>query len=81
MSLGITVISTSIGAEGIPATHKENILIADTPQEFADAVTFCLSQPEECRRIGRQAAAFIREHYDEEVIAGQLMEFLTECKI
>lgn len=80
MSLGVTVITTSIGAEGIPATHQKNILIADTPQAFAEAVSCCLGHPEECRRIGRQAAAFIREHYDEEAIAGQLVEFLTGCK-
>ena len=78
MSLGVTVITTSIGAEGIPATHQENLLIADTPQAFAEAVSFCLGHPEECRRIGRQAAAFIREHYDEEAIAGQLVEFLQQ---
>ena len=78
MSLGVTVITTSIGAEGIPATNRENILIADTPQEFAEAVSFCLQHSEECRRIGQQAAAFIREHYDEEAIAGQLVEFLQQ---
>ena len=81
MSLGVTIISTSIGAEGIPATHKENILIADTPQAFADAVSFCIKFPEECRRIGERAADFVRQNYNEEVIAGRLMEFLTECKI
>lgn len=81
MSLGVTIISTSIGAEGIPATHKENILIADTPQAFADAVSFCIRYPEECRRIGERAADFVRQNYNEEVIAGRLMEFLTECKI
>jgi glycosyltransferase involved in cell wall biosynthesis len=81
MSLGVTVITTSIGAEGIPVTHKENILMADTPQEFAEAVTFCLQHPDESRRIGQAAAAFIRRHYDEEAIAWQLMEFLTECSI
>jgi glycosyltransferase involved in cell wall biosynthesis len=80
MSLGVTVITTSIGAEGIPATHQENLLIADTPQAFAEAVSCCLGHPEECRRIGRQAAAFIREHYDEEAIARQLVEFLMKLK-
>ena len=81
MSLGVPVISTSIGAEGIPVTDRKNILIADTPAAFADAVSFCIRYPEECRRIGERAADFVRQNYNEEVIAGRLMEFLTECKI
>ena len=45
MSLGVTVISTSIGAEGIPATNGKNILIADTAPAFAGAVSFCIMYP------------------------------------
>lgn len=35
LSHGLPVVSTSIGAEGMGLTHGENILIADTPGEFA----------------------------------------------
>ena len=80
MSLGVPVISTSIGAEGIPVTDRKNILIADTPAAFADAVSFCIRYPEECRRIGERAADFVRQNYNEEVIAGRLMEFLIKLK-
>lgn len=38
MALGTPVISTSKGAEGLEVTHGENILIADTPQDFSSAV-------------------------------------------
>ena len=57
---------------------QENILIADTPQAFAGAVSFCIMYPEECRRIGERAADFVRQNYNEEVIAGKLVGFLTE---
>ncbi len=33
------VVSTVLGAEGLPAIPDRNVLLADTPTEFADAVT------------------------------------------
>ena len=38
MSFGNPVVSTSIGAEGLNVTNRKNILIADSPGEFADAI-------------------------------------------
>ena len=35
---GVPVISTTIGAEGLPATPGEHLLIADTPADFLSAV-------------------------------------------
>ena len=38
MAMGLPVVSTSVGAEGLEAVHGEHILIADTPEDFARAV-------------------------------------------
>jgi len=35
---GIPVVSTTLGAEGIPVTHEYDILIADEPEPFADSI-------------------------------------------
>lgn len=35
MAWGTPVVSTRIGAEGLEVTHEDNILLADTPEEFA----------------------------------------------
>jgi glycosyltransferase involved in cell wall biosynthesis len=35
MAAGIPVVSTSVGAEGLPLTSGETIFLADEPQEFA----------------------------------------------
>jgi len=42
MAAKIPVVSTSIGAEGLDVRHGENILIADSPQDFADACSALL---------------------------------------
>src|SRR5262245_49218741 len=38
MAMEKPVVSTSIGAEGLPVDHGSELLIADTPEEFAGAV-------------------------------------------
>src|SRR6185503_3358015 len=52
MALGKTIISTTIGAEGIMYEDGKNILIADTPAEILSRVEQCLAEKEFCFRIG-----------------------------
>jgi polysaccharide biosynthesis protein PslH len=50
---GVPVVSTSIGAEGLPVRAGEHLLLADDPQAFAEAVTHLLANPSLRDRIGR----------------------------
>ncbi len=56
-AMGKAVVSTSIGCEGLEAVDGENILIRDTPGEFAAAIRQVLSDEALRRRIGRGSAA------------------------
>ena len=38
MAMGKAVVSTTVGAEGLPVTDGEHVLLADDPRAFADAV-------------------------------------------
>jgi polysaccharide biosynthesis protein PslH len=51
MAAGVPVVSTSIGAEGLPVTSGEDCYIADSPQEFADRCLDLLSDPQLHSRI------------------------------
>jgi glycosyltransferase involved in cell wall biosynthesis len=42
---GRAVVATTIGVEGLPARHGENVLIADSPGDFADAASLLLTSP------------------------------------
>ena len=75
MALGKTIISTSIGAEGIPAEHEKNILIADRPEQIVALVQRCVENPEWCRRIGSNARRFVEDHYSNRAIGHQLGNF------
>lgn len=51
------VVSTSIGAEGLDVTHDADIVLADDPTAFSNAVSRLLADPVARTRIGDAAAA------------------------
>jgi len=77
MAMGKAVVSTTIGAEGLPVTHGEHVLIADEPPAFARAVVDLMRHP--ARRAALEAAArtLVMERYDWSAVAGELESALT----
>lgn len=63
MAMGKAVISTSVGAEGLPVRSGENLLLADSPQDFADRVISLLHDAEERKRLGASARILVQEKY------------------
>ena len=78
MSVGKTVITTAMGAQGIDYTDGKDLIVANTPQEFAQQIKRCLTDGEYCRSVGAAAARLIAEHYNEEVLADKLIEFYNQ---
>jgi glycosyltransferase involved in cell wall biosynthesis len=64
MAMGMAVVSTTIGAEGLPVVHGEHLLLADTPEAFANATLTVLTQPLLRERLSRAARALVEERYD-----------------
>lgn len=78
MALGKTIISSSIGTEGISSTHDKNILIANTPQEFLNEVEKTLINKEFFEGIGENAIKFVKENFDNMSISSSLIDFYTK---
>jgi glycosyltransferase involved in cell wall biosynthesis len=75
MSVGKAIISTSIGAEGINYTNKENIIIADTTEEFVNAIEYLLDNQQVVKSIGEAAKKLIYSEYDNNFVVKKLVEF------
>jgi polysaccharide biosynthesis protein PslH len=63
MSMGKAVISTSVGAEGLPVQNRENVLIADGENSFADACIELLGNPALRSQIGSSARQLVCAKY------------------
>ncbi len=64
MALGAPVVSTRRGVEGFQAAHGQELLLADGPDEFAQAVLRVLGDPDLRRRLRLAARAFVEARYE-----------------
>jgi len=78
MALGKSIVSTSIGAEGIAVSHEKDILIADDPQNFKAGIESLLDNFDNFEAIGRNAVKFVEENYDNLTISKALAAFYNE---
>jgi glycosyltransferase involved in cell wall biosynthesis len=63
MAAGKAVVSTALGAEGLAITPGRDVVIADTADEFADAVRALLADRARAARLGRAARALVEARY------------------
>ena len=76
MAIGIPVITTSKGCEGIPLVPGEHALVADTPEAFAIAVLRVVSDPDYAQTIGARGRAFVQHHGRWETSAERFREIV-----
>ena len=81
MAMSKAVVSTSVGAEGLPVQAGENILLADTPGDFADSVVSLLRDPEERKRMGASARVLVQENYSWPKVAENFARALHDVLI
>jgi polysaccharide biosynthesis protein PslH len=77
MAMGKAVVSTVVGAEGLPVRNGEHLVLADRPQEFAAAVVRLMRNLDERRSLEAAAHKLVVERYDWSAVAGELERALT----
>jgi polysaccharide biosynthesis protein PslH len=63
MAMEKPIVSTSVGAEGLPVTNEVELLIADSPESFAASVIRLLREGPFALQLGQRAAATVREKH------------------
>lgn len=63
MAMGKTVISTTVGAEGLPVRDGEHLLLADTPTEFAERTVALLRDTGQREWLGMNARQLVERSY------------------
>jgi sugar transferase (PEP-CTERM/EpsH1 system associated) len=69
MGMGKAVVSTTIGAEGLPVTNGADVVIADEPEAFASAVVRLIRDDAARARIESAARRLVVERYDWSAVA------------
>jgi len=78
MAMGIPVVSTPVGYEGIDAIPGKDLVAARNPQEFAEGVVGLMEQGERRREIARNGLALVRKNYSWEAIGKKLNRVYEE---
>ena len=71
-SMKMPVVSTSIGCAGLKYENGRNLLVGDSPQEFARQTLSLLNDPAERRRLGEEGRKTAEQYYSWEYSARQL---------
>lgn len=78
-SMGLPVVATSITLGGLKAEPNKNVLVADTPQEFANAVLRLFSDPQLCQTLSQQARNTALSYYGWQKKAHELEQVMQAC--
>jgi sugar transferase (PEP-CTERM/EpsH1 system associated) len=77
MAMECPVVSTRVGAEGLPVRDGVDVLLADEPAAFADAVVALLRDPRRAAAVGGAAAAEVRARFGWDRVAERFAEQLA----
>lgn len=79
MALGTPVITTSIGLEGLECSPDEEILIADSPVDFAEKVVKLIENKILRIRLSEKARRLVEEKYDYKKLLKKLNFIIKTC--
>lgn len=79
MAMGKAVVSTSIGAEGLPVEQGKNIILADAPAEFAQQVVRLLNDASERSMLGSASRLLVEQNYSWSAITAQFEAALARA--
>jgi glycosyltransferase involved in cell wall biosynthesis len=77
MAMEKPIVSTTLGVEGLPVADGEHLLLADTPETFADGVARLLTDREFATNLGTRAADLVRRKFGWQGVA---KEFEDLCR-
>jgi glycosyltransferase involved in cell wall biosynthesis len=76
-AMGRPIVSTTLGAEGLEFIDGSEVLIADQPQAFAEAVAGLLNDAARRRSLGSAARRRVEQQYSMPVLRESLRELAT----
>ncbi len=80
MGMGMPIVSTSVGTEGLPVRHGEDVLLADTAEEFAAAVVRVLQDRSLADRLGREAARVVRAEFGWDRVSAKFLGLCLDAR-
>ncbi|MBO0792447.1 MAG: glycosyltransferase [Ktedonobacteraceae bacterium] len=72
MAMGVPIVTTSIGCEGLQVVDGRHLLIADTAEAFAAACAIIIQDRELAQAMAQNALQLVREQHDSATVLSKL---------
>ena len=79
LSMSKAIVSTSIGCEGLDVEDGKNIVVADSPADFAAAILKVLRDRELAERLGREGRMLVEQRYDWSAVGKGLLQVYAQA--
>lgn len=76
MALGVPVVSTSVGAQGLAVTHARELMLADEPAQFAQAIAHLMGNPAVAQQLTIEARTYVEQYHNLKRNTADLLGFL-----
>jgi polysaccharide biosynthesis protein PslH len=73
MAMGVPVVTTTVGAEGLEVNANQDLLVADTPEVFAKKVVDLIENPDFRQSVGSAGRKLVETKYNWQIL-GQRLE-------
>jgi glycosyltransferase involved in cell wall biosynthesis len=80
MAMGVPTLTTTLANSALGAEHGKEIVVCDSPEEFALAIRDLLSDPDRAAEIGAAGRRFVEEHFRWKAMNDKLSEALEACR-
>jgi len=78
LALQMPMVTTPLAAEGIQIENQKHLLLAQTPQEFSEAILHLVDHPQQREKIARAARSQVIKQYDNLSLGAQLVDFYQQ---
>ena len=80
-AVGVPVVSTTKGVEGIPVRTGEHALVADSPADFARAITEIVDDPAGRSDLAENARRLVADGFDWASLGVRFAQLLAETMV
>lgn len=80
LALGRSVISTSLGAEGLSCEHGKHLMIADRKEDWLDSVGALLNDSSLRSKLSEEGRKHVAANFDIAAVTAQLTNFYKEIR-
>jgi glycosyltransferase involved in cell wall biosynthesis len=77
LAMELPLVSTTIGAEGLPLQDGYHLVIADAAQQFAESILELLADTERAGSLANAGADYVRSHFGWDRAAARFMELIS----